>query len=95
MANGSERRTTTTMNSGDGECQGMTNSGYNKDEVGLTNSRNGGTNGGTPHPRFKRETVGHFFCYLFLLFSLSSPIYAAASTCSQGINALILFNILN
>ena len=59
------------------------------------NSRNGRTNGRTPHSHFKCETVGPFFCYLFLLFSLSSPTYATASTCSQGVNTLILFNVLD
>ena len=38
---------------------------------------------------------GIFFCYLFLLFYLSSPTYAAASTCSQGVNTLIFFDVLN
>jgi hypothetical protein len=54
-----------------------------------------GRDNSMPHPRYKCEMVGHFFCYFFFLFSLSSPTYAAASTCSQGVYALILFNILN
>jgi hypothetical protein len=78
-----------TMNHGERRTAGMMNGGDDEPR-GMAAM----TNGGDRTTACLTLATSARWWGIFL-FSLPSPMYAAASTCSQGVYALILFNIFN